>query len=217
MKTSSKIKAVFLIAVAILVMLAVVNFDTIKFTYDMVSIYNQNKNENSTVDLEDNEENKEVIVDNPIEKILKSEKSVDKDELVVEESNNSKTVVEAAPSTETKSSDSYRNTLSTYNTELVDLQNTFISELDGLAAQGIAEYRQGNSASSLALKYLDKGASLESQCDAKFDSLINSMEDELVSNGQDTAIISQIEGYYENLKSQKKEALINKGMEYVNR
>lgn len=59
-------------------------------------------------------------------------------------------------------------------------------------------------------KYISKGLALESQCDAKVESIISQLKEEISKNGGDTKIISKIRQMYEDEKQLKKSELINK-------
>lgn len=224
MRNMSKKRIILAIVVGGLSVLIALNFNTIKFTYSMLSIYMKSRNVESNVSSKDigpdTNINERPSLDNPIQMIIDEEKTKEeKDKLDIGDVDNTEpndnVVVEEEFIENKPDPNSYLAILSTYNSQLEQLQNTFLNRLDGLVTQGIYEYNEGNSGSSMALDYLDRGAYLERECDKEFNTMINSMKKELTSHGYNTDIVSQIEGYYKDLKIEKKEILIDKAMSYL--
>ena len=96
------------------------------------------------------------------------------------------------------------------------LRSSFTGRLNGLIDQAKAEILspegKGN-ALTIANKYYSMGTSLESECDAKMESLLAEIKSELIRTGGDAGIADEIRSTYENEKSIMKSSLMDK---YIN-
>ena len=93
------------------------------------------------------------------------------------------------------------------------LRSSFTGQIDGLVEQAKAEViASGNKDNvfALASKFIGMGNSLEAQCDAQMESLLGEISAELQRTGGDTGIVGEIRSAYENEKSIKKAALLDK-------
>lgn len=100
--------------------------------------------------------------------------------------------------------------------QLYVLKSSYMSKLDGLEAQAKSEYastpaeqRTAAWKSSMMSKYAGKASALEGECDAKVESLIAQIKEELSKTGGDTSIINTIRSTYENEKQIKKAHYMN--------
>lgn len=93
------------------------------------------------------------------------------------------------------------------------LRSSFTGQIDGLVEQAKAEViASGNkdNAFALASKFIGMGNSLEAQCDSQMESLLGEISAELQRTGGDKGIVGEIRSAYENEKSIKKAALLDK-------
>lgn len=160
----------------------------------------------------------EIILENPLEKYLN-----DIDSNISENTNtNSSVKVDNIKNNDSKI-DKNVNTLSMdeiaviYNPKFKLLEDEFNKTLDNLVADAIADYNTGNySKFDLARFYLDKGYKIEKESDIKFYALVDELEKDLKKNSLDLSLKDEIVSYYKNVKSVKKNSLIDKGMALVN-
>lgn len=160
----------------------------------------------------------EIILENPLEKYIN-----DIDSNISENTNTNSSV--KVDNTKLKNSkiDKNVNTLSMdeiaviYNPKFKLLEDEFNKTLDNLVADAIADYNTGNySKFDLARFYLDKGYKIEKESDIKFYALVDELEKDLKKNSLDLSLKDEIVSYYKNVKSVKKNSLIDKGMALVN-
>lgn len=81
--------------------------------------------------------------------------------------------------------------------------------------EGITDYKDGMTYSQLFMKYMDYGATLEKNSDKKFNAVLKNMQKELKDNNYDLSIIDDITIYYNSSKTATKNALINRGIAYL--
>lgn len=220
LKKKSNFKYVLIGILALIVVLIFINFDKIKFTIGMISSYNKFKNEEDITSIEDNGDDKELIVENPLLKVIEKEESVDKEDNSVDAVDNSnkngkpgdkKDAIE-----ENSNGKSYISIVSEYNSKFESLQDEFEGDLNALISKGYAEYKSGEiSTAKLANKYISEGSKLEKESDNKFYAVLKEMEKELEDNGHDTSITKDVKSYYESFKSTKKNKLLTKGKKYM--
>lgn len=103
--------------------------------------------------------------------------------------------------------------------KLYVLKSSYIGRLDGLEAEGLAEYsktpkEQRTSAwrGSMISKYSARISAWEAECDAAVEGIISEIRRELNKNGGDTSIIQTIRSTYQNEKQIKKASYLNKYM-----
>ncbi len=101
--------------------------------------------------------------------------------------------------------------------QLYVLKSSFISKLDGLAAQATAEYkntpkeeRTSSWAGTKISKYTGLATGLEAECDAKVEAIISELKTELKKSGGDMSIINTIRSTYDSEKQIKKAYYLNK-------
>lgn len=103
-----------------------------------------------------------------------------------------------------------------YVSRLVDLRSSSLSQLDALFAQAADEYRQLPEAKkktaklTLGVKYLALGKKLESECDAKFNSILKEMEKELKAHNLPTNSVKDAKAQYAAEKKEKYNYLMSK-------
>lgn len=217
-----KTKFILIGLVALISLIIAINFNKIKYSFDMLSLYNRDKKIEASDNELDNPDD-DILLVNPLESIVdngdenNSDDKLMEDEETGDDQASDKATVDSTTSSNTKaSSKSYTSIITDYNNQLKSLQAQFEGDLDNLISQGYKDYSSGNiSKMKLASNYLSKGSSLEESSDAKFKSLVNSMEKELKENNHDTSITKEIETYYTSFKNSKKSNLISKGMTYL--
>jgi hypothetical protein len=96
--------------------------------------------------------------------------------------------------------------------EVESLRGTFSSQLESLESQATGEYlkldsseRTDDKKSEIALKYYNLASGLESQCDAKIDSICAELQLLLIKTGGDQSKVSEIRSEYNSEKSALKE------------
>lgn len=106
--------------------------------------------------------------------------------------------------------------LSNLIAQLYVLKSSYISRLDGLEAQGKAEYantpsqqRTSSWKTAMINKYYSKIASWEAECDTKVEAVISQIKDELSKTGGDMSIIQTIRSTYDHEKQIKKAQYMN--------
>lgn len=209
-----------IIILLLIVLIVSINFHKIRFALSMLDIYTKNTKE-STIS-EDNQDETDPVVDNPLDSIVGAEPSVESTENNVDKANVHKAEtddiaqVEVNPvdkSEEKKqaSTKSVKTIATKYNQELTEIQNNFQGELNSLVQEGYNEYKSGKlSTTQLANKYISQGASLEKKCDQLVYSHLEDIKKELKENGHDTSLVNEIKSYYENFKEKEKNKLFEK-------
>lgn len=102
--------------------------------------------------------------------------------------------------------------------KLYVLKASYVSKLDALESEGIAEYentpnKNTSWKATMISKYSGKVAALEGECDAKFEAIVSELKTELEKNGEDTSIIKTIRSTYEKEKQIKKANYLNTYMD----
>ncbi|MBU5436830.1 hypothetical protein KQI42_02350 [Tissierella sp. MSJ-40] len=226
MKKKSNFKYFLIGILALIVVLIFINFDKIKFTIGMISSYSKFKNKEDITNVDDVDDNKELIVENPLLKVIEKEESVDKEDNSVDAVDNSNNNGESNKNgkpgekkdaiEENTNGKSYISIVSEYNSKFESLQTEFEGDLNALISKGYAEYKAGEiSTAKLANKYISEGSKLEKESDNKFYAVLKEMEEELEDNGHDTSITKDVKSYYESFKSTKKNKLLTKGKKYM--
>jgi len=202
-----KKRYIFLILIIILLIPILFFRKEIKF---LGSITNSRITQSKTED--------EIILENPLEKYIN-----DIDSNISENTNTNSSVKVDNTKINDSKTDKNVNKLSMdeialiYNPKFKLLEDEFNKTLDKLVADAIADYNTGNySKFDLARFYLDKGYKIEKESDIKFYSLVDELEKDLKKNSLDLSLKDEIVSYYENVKSVKKNSLIDKGMALVN-
>lgn len=179
----------------------------------MAKSYNNSSNKEEK---ELTEEEKDLLSGkgNPLLVILEKEGESDNTEEEKEENKSDEEKTEETNKNEAKqekqSENDYQKTIAKYNSEFSSLQSDFESKLSGLISEGYSEFQSGASPGKLAPKYLGKGAELESQCDAEFYNMLDSLKTDLNNKGEDTSLIKDLENYYNSYKDAKRGELMNK-------
>lgn len=214
MAKKKKSKYIILGIVVILAVAVFLNWENIKFMFEMYSSYKDIENEpiyedeDSDTNFEDKNPILEEIENKKDEIDTKNENDDKKDDDDIEKNNEEKNDIKNSNST---SQDTYIEILNKYNARLESLQSEFQGKLNSLLSQGYSDYKSGNvSKAKLASSYLSKGKNLEKESDAKFNALMKEMESELKSNGLDTSITKNIKSYYNGCKSQKMKEIMAK-------
>lgn len=108
----------------------------------------------------------------------------------------------------------YNRILSKYHAEFSAQQAEFEQELNGLLGSALQEYRQGGKNRSELLKmadrYLAAGKGLEASSDSRFYASLAAMEAALKAESLPTGVVEQAQSSYQNLKSARRQQLINK-------
>lgn len=179
-----KLKKRFIIAtiLAAITLLFVLNINKIKFSINMLSLYNQEK-KNETV-MNNPEKTKPNVVDNPLQDIIDQENTVEKpvdtpittEEPPTSVKPNLNPIVEK-PSTPVESplqdvKKPYMTIISEYNVKLEAIRGKFEGELDKLVTQGIVDYESGRTTNSqLINQYISSESNLEKVSDDMFDTI----------------------------------------------
>lgn len=224
-----KYKKLILIGiVTIFYTLIALNYHKIRFAVSMLRLYKQ-QNKTETVIDSDNKDN--LILENPLDIILKSEDEIVetthdisevKDRSETNESiytETSKEFIQGDKEEKIVIEDnhkSYEYIIKQYNLELESLKTRFESDLDNLIESGIKEYNsRAMSNSKLFAKYLNIGSRLEKSSDDTFNGLLTQMEKDLKNNKHDSYIVKEIKDYYTSFKNSKKTDLINRGLKHL--
>lgn len=101
--------------------------------------------------------------------------------------------------------------------ELYVLKSSYLSKLDGVAAQAKAEYaakpkeeRTASWKTAKISKYAGIAAGLEAECDAQVEGIITELKAEIKKTGGDMSIVNSIRSAYESEKQIKKAYYLNK-------
>ncbi|OPX90546.1 MAG: hypothetical protein A4E53_00936 [Pelotomaculum sp. PtaB.Bin104] len=107
--------------------------------------------------------------------------------------------------------------VSKYQGEFSAQQEEYERELNKLLASALQDYRLAGSNSSSLLKiyerYAPAGKALESSCDSRFYNSLAEMEAELQAESLPTGVVEQAGNSYLNLKSERRQQLINMAKE----
>lgn len=110
---------------------------------------------------------------------------------------------------------SIEDVVSNYRPDLQSLQSEFSASIDGLISEAANEYISGVPSTKLVPKYISKTNSIEESSEQKVNSLLERLEDDLISNNHDTKIVEELRDYYKTLKNNKKNELLNKAKKYI--
>jgi len=226
-------KYILLAVLGVILVVTVLNFNKIRFMYNMISSYNRLKDENVHKLPEDDTDEDIEVVENPIKKIIgdiednkgnedipvsnetpkENEKAPDKSS----ESKEKPTDNGADDNANNKSKDElYKSIVTKYYDVLTALQQEYETKINDLVESGYEEYKSGEvSILSLASKYLSLGSKLESESDKKVNALLKDMEKELKDNNLDTSIVKEVKDYYNYLKSLRRSQLMSKAKSYI--
>ena len=226
-------KYILLAVLGVILVVTAVNFNKIRFMYNMISSYNRLKDENVHKLPEDDTDEDIEVVENPIKKIIgdiednkgnedipvsnetpkENEKAPDKSS----ESKEKPTDNGADDNANNKSKDElYKSIVTKYYDVLTALQQEYETKINDLVESGYEEYKSGEvSILSLASKYLSLGSKLESESDKKVNALLKDMEKELKDNNLDTSIVKEVKDYYNYLKSLRRSQLMSKAKSYI--
>lgn len=98
--------------------------------------------------------------------------------------------------------------------ELYVVQSDFLSRLEGVGANAVAEFRASGKSKSEAAPFIEKYISiaggLESTCDAKVSEILARLETALKKGGGDLALVDEVRQYYYKEKGLKKTYYMNK-------
>lgn len=231
------LKYISIIILGTVLIITVLNFNKIKFMYNMLSSYSKFK-EGSLQQFPMDEKNENIkVVQNPIEKVIGENvketvkkvaqgivvNSPQESDTAPNESNKStqhKTpdnVDDKANNDNNKSKDDlYKKIVTKYYDTLTNLQQEYKTKIDSLVESGYEEYKSGKiSTLKLASKYLTLGSKLETESDKKVSTLLKEMEKELKDNNLDTTIVKEVKEYYSYLKDLRKSELMSKARGYV--
>ena len=96
------------------------------------------------------------------------------------------------------------------------LRANYVSMIDGLIENAKNSYialspseRTASAKLEIAKSLVQQGNSLEAECDARMDSLLSSLEQELGRLGKSTSVISEIKSIYNQEKKIKKAELMD--------
>jgi len=226
-------KYILLAVLGVILVVTAVNFNKIRFMYNLISSYNRLKDENVHKLPEDDTDEYIEVVENPIKKIIgdiednkgnedipvsnetpkENEKAPDKSS----ESKEKPTDNGADDNANNKSKDElYKSIVTKYYDVLTTLQQEYETKINDLVESGYEEYKSGEvSILSLASKYLSLGSKLESESDKKVNALLKDMEKELKDNNLDTSIVKEVKDYYNYLKSLRRSQLMSKAKSYI--
>ena len=226
-------KYILLAVLGVILVVTAVNFNKIRFMYNLISSYNRLKDENVHKLPEDDTDEYIEVVENPIKKIIgdiednkgnedipvsnetpkENEKAPDKSS----ESKEKPTDNGADDNANNKSKDElYKSIVTKYYDVLTALQQEYETKINDLVESGYEEYKSGEvSILSLASKYLSLGSKLESESDKKVNALLKDMEKELKDNNLDTSIVKEVKDYYNYLKSLRRSQLMSKAKSYI--
>ena len=226
-------KYILLAVLGVILVVTAVNFNKIRFMYNMISSYNRLKDENVHKLPEDDTDEDIEVVENPIKKIIGdiednkgnedipvSNETPEENEKEPDESSESKekpTDNGADDNANNKSKDElYKSIVTKYYDVLTALQQEYETKINDLVESGYEEYKSGEvSILSLASKYLSLGSKLESESDKKVNDLLKDMEKELKDNNLDTSIVKEVKNYYNYLKSLRRNQLMSKAKSYI--
>lgn len=226
-------KYVLLAVLGVILVVTAVNFNKIRFMYNLISSYNRLKDENVHKLPEDDTDEYIEVVENPIKKIIGdiednkgnedipvSNETPEENEKAPDKSSESKekpTDNGADDNANNKSKDElYKSIVTKYYDVLTALQQEYETKINDLVESGYEEYKSGEvSILSLASKYLSLGSKLESESDKKVNALLKDMEKELKDNNLDTSIVKEVKDYYNYLKSLRRSQLMSKAKSYI--
>ena len=102
-----------------------------------------------------------------------------------------------------------------YMPKFQSLQSVALGRLDTLYAAAVQEYHARKQAGTLngadfVQKYMQAGNMLQSNMDGQFNSLLNSMQQDLVAHNLPTGIVGQIRSEYNSAKAAKRSQLMSK-------
>lgn len=234
-------KYILLAVLGVILVVTAVNFNKIRFMYNMISSYNRLKDENVHKLPEDDTDEYIEVVENPIKKIIgdiednKGNEDIPVSNETPEE--NEKEPDESSEGNENKPTDNvdngahdksddksnnkskdelYKSIVTKYYDVLTALQQEYETKINDLVESGYEEYKSGEvSILSLASKYLSLGSKLESESDKKVNALLKDMEKELKDNNLDTSIVKEVKDYYNYLKSLRRSQLMSKAKSYI--
>jgi len=227
-------KYILLAVLGVILVVTAVNFNKIRFMYNMISSYNRLKDENVHKLPEDDTDEDIEVVENPIKKIIgdiednKGNEDIPVSNETPEE--NEKEPDESSEGNENKPTDNgaddnannkskdelYKSIVTKYYDVLTALQQEYETKINDLVESGYEEYKSGEvSILSLANKYLTLGSKLESESDKKVNALLKDMEKELKDNNLDTSIVKEVKDYYNYLKSLRRSQLMSKAKSYI--
>lgn len=233
-----KWKKFILIGIFAIFCLIMLNFSKIKFA---LSLINASRKLNRVESKLDESNSKNIVLDNPFHAILESatinnhsnsdnkDNSSSSDISNIDNSGVSNNVTKNIGTVsdtphiklenileESNPKRPYLEIIYEYNEIFENLKSEFETELDTLIKQAIEEHSSKKiSKTKLADKYLFLGSELEKSCDKRFYGLLDSMKDELKSNGYDSLITDEIKKYYVSFKNSRKMDLIDRGMKYL--
>lgn len=226
-------KYILLAVLGVILVVTAVNFNKIRFMYNLISSYNRLKDENVHKLPEDDTDEYIEVVENPIKKIIGdiednkgnedipvSNETPEENEKAPDKSSESKekpTDNGADDNANNKSKDElYKSIVTKYYDVLTALQQEYETKINDLVESGYEEYKSGEvSILSLASKYLSLGSKLESESDKKVNALLKDMEKELKDNNLDTSIVKEVKDYYNYLKSLRRSQLMSKAKSYL--
>ena len=105
-----------------------------------------------------------------------------------------------------------------YEPQFLALRDEYSGKVNALAGAAKAEYKQlpsdqrQEAALLLGAKYLEKGNALESECDARFNTILSQMQRELEAEGLPLTEVRIATQTYESQKNARREALLNEAM-----
>jgi hypothetical protein len=105
-----------------------------------------------------------------------------------------------------------------YEPQFLALRDEYSGKINALAGAAKAEYKQlpsdqrQEAALLLGAKYLEKGNALESECDARFHTILSQMQRELEAEGLPLTEVQTVMQTYESQKNARREALLNEAM-----
>lgn len=213
-----------------ILLFTIINFHKIKFVFSIFSVYLNNEKINETLvktetnpftDIieKNNDSNPSEIEDDYISTEDDISYKKDTENVNTKKHNNANKLEKNNLhniNTDKEDNTSLINIVILYNDKFENLQQEYLTSLDILVSKAEEEHKKGNlSTSELASKYIDKGSSLEKECDEKFYSFLKEMEKELKENGHNTTLSKDAKEYYISFKKAKKNELLNKAKKYM--
>ncbi|SMB88939.1 hypothetical protein SAMN00017405_0549 [Desulfonispora thiosulfatigenes DSM 11270] len=174
-----------------------------------------------------NDKASDVVVENPFDKIEGTDEGkIDKDEngqidgsqngaqgSQGDANNGANDGSNNAPSTNSNKP-SYEQIVGTYKGKFASLQAKQEGKINGVIAQGKAEYvaakNNGTSVMKIGTKYLNLINKMEGQADSEFNALKGQFESELKKYSYDTKIVGEIDSYYRYKKQATKAQMFSK-------
>ena len=185
---------IILLFLSLILIVFLINFSKIKFLFSILDAYTN-----------ESEEENDDVADTPVNPLDQFSFDLQDNEDLEEDK----------PDKSTAEDPSIEDVVSNYRPDFEGLQSEFSESIDGLISEAANEYRSGVPSTKLVPKYISKTNSIEESSDQKVNSLLERLENDLISNNHDTKIVEELRDYYKTLKKNKKNELLNKAKKYI--